>query len=399
MKKLIGFIVLLLCHLLTYAQDTLTAEDLKPYAYTFRLANGKITGEGAGVWKKIIRQNHFLLPELADADFNYFALEVGPNAADKLEQLSTPPQNTLNQIRNFTRKYANKTFFKLPINFFYGYEDAAFLQKASEEDFDLWGLDQELYNSVEFLLDELLTLAEGSDDYRRIKKLHRRAVNRYKWLNLKDDLKKRFRRNCEMLKDEKINAFLDVFPKDHADAQKIIRAFRVSWQVYCDNEQRNYKKANQSRADYMKENFQKGFNRAFTEEAQPRVFAKMGDLHLSSGITQLGVDDIGKYMFELAEKKGLKATNIRHIRRYYQSKNKMTDYLDGSVDWIHFWRPYVELGKKDEWVIIDLRPFRKPLAKGQLKMKEWNAYDIQHYDFMLISPEDRRVRPLWKRAP
>lgn len=77
----------------------------------------------------------------------------------------------------------------------------------------------------------------------------------------------------------------------------------------------------------------------------------------------------------------------------------MTDYLDGSVDWIHFWRPYVELGKKDEWVIIDLRPFRKPLADGQLKMKEWNAYDIQHYDFMLISPEDRRVRPLWKRAP
>jgi hypothetical protein len=57
---------------------------------------------------------------------------------------------------------------------------------------------------------------------------------------------------------------------------------------------------------------------------------------------------------------------------------------------------FVELGKREEWVLIDLRPFRAPLAEGKLLTHRSAAHDIRHYDFILISPEDARVRALWK---
>jgi hypothetical protein len=412
--KYLFALTIVFCSQKIHAQDTLTAALLQPNAYIFTVEKGQIHGPGASVIQHIIDTSHYvllgekhqsarlgelsaaLLPKLAKAGFHNFAIEVGPNAAERLEQLATPPSATLEQLQAFTKQYANKTFFKMPINFFHGYEDALFLQKASEMGFDLWGLDQELYYSVEFLLNDLLKLAKGQTNFKRFKKLHRRAMKRYKWLNVKDDLKKRFPRNCILLSDEKVNAFLDAFAKDHSEAQRIIEALRNSWQIYCDNEKGNYDKANQARAAYMKENFRRQYQAAKSRKEQPKVFAKMGDMHLSSGTSRLGVDDIGSYIFELAAEEGLKATNIRHIRRFYQSKKQVIDYETSGIEWVKQWRPFVELGKREEWVLIDLRPFRASLAEGKLVTHRSAAHDIKYYDFILISPEDARVKALWK---
>lgn len=415
MKKILILSLLNLFVFSTRGQDTLTAELLRPHTYIFGLSQGKITGEGAVVWKEIIRTSNFvllgekhqssqlgqlttaLLPQLASSGFQYFAIEVGPNAAEKLEKLASPSASTHNQLKAFTKEYANKTFFKMPINFFHGQEDAVFLQKASELKFDLWGLDQELYYSVEFLLDDLLDHKKGTSDYKKFKKLHAKAIRRYKWLNLKDDLSKKFQRNCTLLQDPAINHFFSAFPTSDLFAQDIIKALQKSWEIYCDNEQRNFKKANYTRAEYMKERFNANYQVAEKREGQPKVFMKMGDLHLSSGTTSLGVDDIGSYVFDLAEKRDLTATNIRHIRRFYKRKNKLIDYPNSGIDWVKYWRPFVELGLRHQWVLIDLRPFRDPLKQGLLKMAEWTAEDIRQYDFILISPEDTRVKPIWKK--
>ncbi len=414
MKNLLFLSMFTLLVFTLEAQDTLTAENLRPYTYLFALSQGKMNGDGASIWKQIVVESDFvllgekhqssqlghltsaLLPILAESGFQNFAVEVGPNAAEKLEKLASPTTSTQAQMKAFTKKYANKTFFKMPINFFHGHEDAAFLQKARELNFDLWGLDQELYYSVEFLLDDLLEYKKNSADYKKIRRLHSKAMKRYKWLNLKEDLNKKVQRNCLLLEDEEINNFFGAFAAKDEFAQNIIVALKKSWQIYCDNEQRKYKRANRVRAEYMKERFLANYKKAENRGSFPKVFLKMGDLHLTSGTTSLGVDDIGSYVFDLAKEKNLKATNIRHIRRFYKSKNKLIDYPNSNIEWVKYWRPFVEVGERDKWVIIDLRPFRDPLAKGELKTTEWTAYDINHYDFILISPEDTRVRPLWK---
>lgn len=399
---------------ISFTQDTLTAASLQPQAYSFVIENNEIKGDASSVWQDILQQSHFvllgekhqsaqlghltaaLLPDLAAKGFGHFAIEVGPNAAERLEDLATPPTQTFEQMKTFTNKYANKLFFKMPIYFFHGYEDALFLQKAMEHGFNLWGLDQELYYSGEFLLDELLELAQNKPDVKQVQKLHQQALKRYKWFNFKDDIGKKFQRNCSLLSDEKMLAFFDLFsPEDHK-AQQIIGALKKSWQIYCYYEEKQYDKNNQTRALYMKENFDRAYQFAKESDEQPKFFVKMGDLHLSSGTTKLGVKDIGNHIFNLAKKEGLQAINIRHIRRFYKTKKKVIDYENSSIDWVKYWRPYISLGKKSAWVLIDLRPFRSKLKSGQLKTTKWVADDILHYDFILISPEDQAVTPLWK---
>lgn len=413
MKNLCFFLFSILSFPLL-AQDTLTAASLRHHAHSFVIENNEIKGSALSVWQELIQQSHFLLlgekhqssqlgyltaallPDLAKAGYGHFALEVGPNAAERLEDLATPPANTFQQMQDFTNQYANKLFFKMPIYFFHGYEDALFLQKAMEHGFNLWGLDQELYFSVEFLLDDLLELAKNKPQAKQISKLHQQAVKRYKWFNFKDDIGKKFQRNCSLLTDEKINAYFEVFTQEDEQAQKIITALRRSWQIYCHYEEGQYDKNNQSRAVYMKENFDRAYETAKQSQAQPKFFAKMGDMHLTSGTTRLGVKDIGNHIFNVAKKEDLQAINIRHLRRFYKTKKKVIDYETSQIEWVKYWRPYISLGKKEEWILIDLRPFREALKAGRLKTSKWVADDILHYDFILISPEDQSVTPIWK---
>src|SRR5690349_15167741 len=154
-------------------KDTLTADYVRSFSYSFKIQNGELSGEGA----TIIRENiagvefvtlgelhqssslaHFttvLLGELSKQGFHHFAVESGPETAKELMDLSNPPGATISSLRIINDKYGSRLFGKYPFIFFHGMEDAAFLQCASEHKYDIWGLDQEFADSYLFWIDKL----------------------------------------------------------------------------------------------------------------------------------------------------------------------------------------------------------------------------------------------------
>ena len=54
---------------------------------------------------------------------------------------------------------------------------------------------------------------------------------------------------------------------------------------------------------------------------------------------------------------------------------------------------FLELGRKDEWTVVDLRPFRTQLKDGTLTTTKKYTYEILNYDLLLLSPDDQYDKP------
>jgi hypothetical protein len=161
---------------------------------------------------------------------------------------------------------------------------------------------------------------------------------------------------------------------------------KLSKAIYASSGDDSYA-SNSDRAALMKTNFYTqlaAYQKLNTNLV--KIFFKMGDNHLAKGFNlkthQL---DMGNLAYELAINKGSTYSNVQFVPRFYKNKegqiidelqNKETEYS------IFFLQQY----KKDNWVVIDMRPLRKKLAFDNTLDK--NTYEIiEKYDVIVLSPE------------
>lgn len=373
---------------------------LKKHSIHFSLdAEHKLTGEVRGLLKQELSQNQFvglaelhhseqlsyfttgLMELLAEEEFRHFAMEMGPYQANTLTQLSRRNQGLTEGIRQANQTYGSKLLSITPLIFANHVEDALFLQRATDADMRLWGLDQEhifsyemhfdtLYKKVDSPSTELTTLYEESKSTVR------------KW-NRKTVLKGKFKMGCELLWNENIDKFLNMVSVSK-DAKARVAAMRTSWNIYCDSE--SGKGSNQKRANYMKANLDSLLGVASARETRPKVFLKFGNVHLTKGLSPFRVDDVGKYVNEIADKNQSGFLNIRHLKRYRNGKD-----LIGKKGWRSSTN-FMKQGLKDQWTLLDLRPVRALLAQGELTCSKTEAFEIRSYDFILISPNDHSAK-------
>ncbi|MEM7110124.1 MAG: hypothetical protein AAF519_17990, partial [Bacteroidota bacterium] len=50
---------------------------------------------------------------------------------------------------------------------------------------------------------------------------------------------------------------------------------------------------------------------------------------------------------------------------------------------------FLEIGRKDIWTAVDLRPFRRMMESGELKTSKSIAFELLSYDILLLSPDDQ----------
>ncbi|MEM8890018.1 MAG: hypothetical protein AAGD28_18720 [Bacteroidota bacterium] len=319
---------------------------------------------------------------LHEEDFNYFALEVGPISAQMLQAYSQTPDKIAEKIRQSNRTYGSKTFDIAPFVFADRKEDALFLKEAARRDYELWGLDQEFYDSFELHLDSIYAkdLKKGAE----IKGLYEECKSNIRKWRKKEIWKGNFAYTCSLLEDQSLTAFFSYFT-GNPEAETHIEAVTTSLKIYCKNEQG--KGSNQERAYYMQSNFEQMYKKAQVKDQQPRVFIKMGSVHLSKGTSIFGVDDMGKFLEEKAAMEKTSYLNIRHLRRYRNGKD-----LIGKKGWTEVGL-LMKLGKKDAWTLTDLRPMREALQKGEIQADKHITYELLNFDFLLIPPNDRKSKP------
>ncbi len=391
MKNLNIILILLITAGFANAQQTLTSELLEKSAIRFTInSEGQLEGNARRQWLTWIGDNQYvglaevhnsaqlslftkaLLNVLDEKGFEHFAMEMGPNTAAILQNKTRNADETLANIKTLNQKYGKRSSSNTPLIFVNKMEDAVFVEEASRLGFKFWGLDQEFAGSYEMLIDQIYANNTNSDD--SFSEAYNSAKSAIRKVIFKQKIKGQSV-YCWYLSSEEINDFFALV--EDQESLKIIEDIKTSWDIYCKHTQGG---SNQLRANYMKKNFNSYLNK-YGKNA--KVFAKLGSAHLTHGISPFGVNDLGKHMTEISAKNEKEFLIIRQLIAYRNGKSNIGKSGWKSVTML------LELGRKDQWTVVDLRPFREMVERGELTANKKYQYELNNYDLLIIPPDDQ----------
>lgn len=395
-------------------QPVLDTEFLKKHTFYFTIDNNSVSGKGKDVLEHIASKSQFVvygeshgseqtsvfnkafIPMLADSGFKYFAIEVGPHSADKLMELSTPANKTVENLRVFNSAYTvvQRDEVAEPIPFFTSITDAQFLKEARTRNMQLWGIDQEFYFSVFFLMDELTKTAKDSPNYNKILTLHDNAKGKM-YQHFIAEFKDENEGAYELIKkEEAVKNYFAAFDITNEKAQAIISDMQISWDIYI--HWRN--DSHVDRISYMRNNFMKHYNKALKTAKEPKVFAKIGSLHAKKTYSN-GAYDLGELTASLAKKNTTISTSINSWRPFDKGEKGKT--INNFEKYIRSYRRYqifFPLAKQDEFAIIDFKAIRKAIEANEIQLPKTGDYHklrnlIYGYDYQLLLAIDEAPIP------
>lgn len=403
MKIKLLLIAIFLCRFYTYGQNIndLTKKNIASYVFEFTLEDK--TSKGYQFLEKLVSQNDFFLlgeyhfsnniqlltSEICELGnkygYTYFICENGRYSMKFLNAVV----NGNMDIKNALKKYLKpiKTTIRLngeievnnPIAFFSTYEEIALLDCLKKFNYQLYGIDQEYYFSTKLFIKELAKLT--SEKCNKVNLLYERLDSLSNNISNSD-----FNYCEEILKDTLLVNFLKSYNK--LGMHPVYKSWQESMQIY-------YGRGRHSRRiSMMRTNFIEQISPGFNFKKDLKAIVKLGALHTSKGLTDYGVYDVGDLVNTLAKKNGKKSIHIRCAKRFYIEQGNIVDYCEeeqGSGD--NLLRKF---GKKDKWVIIDLREIRKEYQKGEFNIPESLVnnefrYILDHNDIFIITPTDKNI--------
>lgn len=334
--------------------------------------------------RQLGRLTEALLHRLRPAGFRYLAVETGPHSAEKLEKLISGGRE---EVSDFYGRYSSKLFGIYPIPFFTGEADLEFLAAADSLGYELWGLDQEFYFAFRYLVDELAELARqnGTPLNDRESRWRRGIKRRLYWWHRRAQLFSGFPMSCRLKEDNRYASYMQrLGERGDPEISGVVEAARKSLEIYCMAEKGQA--SSPVRVAYFKEQFDRNLEEARRADPDPRVLVKFGSYHAGRHQSPLGLKDLGHHLHHLADSTGRKSVHLRYMDRFTEDGEDLAG-RSGS-------EPYATLrsvGRRDRWALVDLRPLRRRLEEGTLHANTSEVREIRNYDFLLVSPEDRRV--------
>ena len=391
MKETFSLLLILLSSFI-YSQKELVSTDLDSFCYKFKIENEKIVGNGYEILSNKISESQFILlgeqhyaseislftnsliSILSKNNFKYFVVEIGPNSSKKL----VSEFQKKGELFNFNTKYNDLTG-EIPIPFFDGKEDEIFLKTALKNDFQICGIDQEYQTAQFFLFDEILKLSKNKKNilpaYENANKF---MLAEFKQ-NWKDSKHKIFEKYINSIE---INTFFELTDKKNDAVQKIISDLKISWNIYLQNEKGLYQDGWIQRIQNMKINFSKYYKSAEKNDDLPKMFVKMGAVHLSNGLNSFRYYDLGNMIKELSNFNQTKSTSIKCMPRFYMEDNQIKDEIN-TQDPLNI---ILEKGNKEEWTLLDNVALLNYCYNEKIKLNLELKTELERFDFILIPP-------------
>lgn len=387
------------------ALPTLDSAFVASHTHHFQLMPEGFTGEGAKALEQAVQAAHILVlgethgsptlsrfveqlaPMLGANGFRHFACEIGPHSAQYLEQLTEVPETGSANLTAFYKQYQFKAIADIPMPFFEMQEDAAFLKALRREGFSIWGLDQEYYSSVFFLLDWIQSRIEPGA---MPSELHQAAVDTIrKWMIQEDQDEEGFPVFRRILQKPTVQTYFNALEAHSPEAKALLHDLKISWDIY---DRYRGGASHGDRVQYIRDNFQKQYD----HHGAPKVFVKIGRLHASK-VESGGELDLGELTHTLANEAGLKSINIAVWNRYYRTEDgTVTDWLEKRNRYYSHNLPLILQARRDAFALIDLRPIRKAIAEGQVAPPESERLQalLDGFDYELLLPTDYAGNPL-----
>ena len=391
------------------AQQSPFVERLLKNRSTLTIQQGHFAGTGAQPLQELVGGAQFVMvgedhataqiPQfvgalcdvLAPQGFRAFAVESGQLVSAPLEQWAAQPDH-VKHAAEFEKKYPDSiAFFNLQEeNDLITHCSSAF---SANGKFLLWGLDQEFMGASGYILTRVLETNPGKNATAALQDaVQKETQYRAKAVSTGNP------GDIYMLSasDEDVSRIRDLLKTEgNATAQSLWDQFLESREIYKLNMTGQGYDSNRRRALWMKTTFLRDYEQTSSiEKKAPKVLFKFGDWHLYKGMNPLRNNDLGNFVTELADGRGLKAVNIiilavegPHLRfagsgkPYRVDDSKMLDDPD-----YQFMKPMVENLSPEGWTIFDLRGMRKGFRSlGSVDISTERL--IFGYDLLVLIPE------------
>ena len=416
LSRLINKIVLLhfyfIIPLLALSQDSIRTEDLAKFSYDFDIEDGVFTGAGAEILMEAVTGAHILMlgnnsrnqmeseldlalaPLLNKYNYNTLVMEIGSASAQVANRLSTDPTKIIEEIKKLNQSY----FFEADGLLFMPIPDLKYLgtgellRYTKDQNWSFAGIGTESWTSYKMILAELyknLTAQEQkvtSKEYQASILLLDILYSEMSGQSNSDLLKL-----CEGLKKSKaFNKFLDQARKND-DNLEILESLNFSidyWWKYGKKEFYEKNNLNFKRNKVLLKKELVALNYNFEED---KLFLKMYRDHLAKGVTPNGFYGVGNMLMELADYNGRESLTIGVLGRFTEHENGITDILENDVYVPSAHQPFIRLGQKDVWTLVDLRPFNKVFYWGNYVQTVGMQNMMRRYDLIIIPKADRKA--------
>lgn len=266
-----------------------------------------------------------------------------------------------------------------PIAFLTTKQEVQLLNKIKEKNYTLHGIDQEFMFSAKMFVNELAKRKNTPADkiaevYQHLDSLEKRTVE------------SGFNYCRNLLADSLIVNYLSSHQTDNWN--NIFKTWKESMGIYFG------RRRNMRRVSLMRQNFIEQISPRFEANSDLKFIMKLGAFHTPRGIADLGLYDIGDLVAETAKQFHKRAIHIRCRSRYSLEENEIYDSCSEEANADD--NLFEKLGKKDRWVIIDLRPLKASYLRNEISIPETLVNSdikstIENNDILIITPLDRSL--------
>lgn len=244
----------------------------------------------------------------------------------------------------------------------------------------IWGVDQ-VFGAFHVLA-RLVELTPNKNVRERTAKLLRHAQQ----LDAKRRTGERFYMTTNVPKPEDFLTIAEWYQAPpNSEAEFLIRQLLLSERVFRRSVAANtengvpvgYESVSE-REENMKYLFMREYRLAESKDKRlPKVFLKLGQIHLIRGLSILNVPSFGNFISEFAKSNGSKSF---HLYSYLHNPPGGFRAI-GEKSWL---KPFANVADVKKWTIFDLRPLRAFLYAKKLEVSPGLEKTIYSYDALLL---------------
>ncbi|MEO0572337.1 MAG: hypothetical protein AAF039_11580, partial [Bacteroidota bacterium] len=194
-------------------------------------------------------------------------------------------------------------------------------------------------------------------------------------------------------KKEVFDALWEAIKTESKEAQNILNEIEASWRIYNGIDNADY----YTRTGRMKSKLLNYYiDASIKGKRYGKVLYKFGAYHISRGLSIVGGYDIGNFVSNIADAEETSSYHLMVIGKegemnsFLLAEGMKSNPFDiaNKASQLNALLPLAHLIKEREWVFFDLKPMRKLLGKGDLKIESaFLKKTIAGYDGLVILPK------------
>lgn len=392
-----------------FGQDSITFQDLKKFTYTFSIEDGKFRGEGSEILKKAIAESHItmlgenvgsklehqftdaLINELDQHNYKSMVLDIGDGSGAVINKMSKSRTLTEQYVKMLNQQYLlekkGRTF--VPILDLKSVEGIKPIENANNRGWTFLSIGIEPWTSYKMLVDELYKHL-SPENKKTHQKLYKEtvAVISAGYETIQAHNKDEVFKLISLLKaSEPFNEFLEkmqIYEQNRATIESIQQSIEYYW-MYANG--KNYEK-NHWHGQLGKEKLKVDLESINFDFKKDKLFVKMWQFYLAKGYAIRTEYGVGNLLMEMSSYHGNKSLTIGVLRRFYKDGSEVKDYLEANNGFTKRYGELIQLGKENDWVIVDLRPFIKEFYYGNYIQSDGLYKMFTRYDMLVIPKTD-----------